>query len=134
MFNSFATPWTALGQPPLSMGILQARILEWVAMSSRESSQPKDLTQVSCIVGGFFTTEPAGKPLGHSGTLNKCFLGTWLRNIYWRSIEVYTLETDILRFESESVTRQLFDLSYITFWVSVSFLRNGNNSTYFTEL
>jgi len=30
-------------QAPLSMGILQARILEWVAMpSSRESSQPRD--------------------------------------------------------------------------------------------
>ena len=31
-------------------GILQARILEWVAISfSRESSQPRDQTQVSCI-------------------------------------------------------------------------------------
>ena len=30
-------------QAPLSMGILQARILEWVAMpSSRGSSQPRD--------------------------------------------------------------------------------------------
>ena len=37
-------------------GILQARILEWVAMpSSRESSWPKDRTEVSCIAGGFFT-------------------------------------------------------------------------------
>ena len=36
--------------------ILQARILEWVAMpSSRGSSQPRDQTQVSHIVGGFFT-------------------------------------------------------------------------------
>ena len=26
------TPWTAAHQAPLSMGILQARILEWVAM------------------------------------------------------------------------------------------------------
>ena len=33
------------------MGILQARILEWVAMSSsRRSSQPRDQTQVSCII------------------------------------------------------------------------------------
>ena len=41
---------------PLSMGILQAKILEWVAIpSSRGSSQPRDWTQVSCIVGGFFT-------------------------------------------------------------------------------
>ena len=36
-------------------GVLQARILEWVAMpSSRGSSQPKDWTQVSCIKGRFF--------------------------------------------------------------------------------
>ena len=36
---------------PSVHGILQARILEWVAMpSSRGSSQPKDQTQVSCTV------------------------------------------------------------------------------------
>ena len=38
-------------------GILQARIVEWVAFPfSRGSSQPRDQTQVSCIAGGFFTT------------------------------------------------------------------------------
>ena len=43
-------------QAPLSMGILQARILEWVAMpSSRASSRPRDGTQVSRFAGGFFT-------------------------------------------------------------------------------
>ena len=37
-------------------GILQARILEWVAMSSsRGFSQLRDQTQVSLIEGGFFT-------------------------------------------------------------------------------
>ena len=36
-------------------GILQARILEWVAISSsRGSSQPRDRTQVSCIAGRRF--------------------------------------------------------------------------------
>ena len=40
-------------QTPLSMRILQARILEWVALpSSRGSSQPRDQTQISCIAGG----------------------------------------------------------------------------------
>ena len=35
---------------------LQARILEWVAISfSRGSSWPRDRTQVSCITGRFFT-------------------------------------------------------------------------------
>ena len=52
----FVTPWTVAHQAPLSMGILQARILEWVAMpSSSGSSRPKDGTQVSYIAGGFFT-------------------------------------------------------------------------------
>ena len=33
------------------------RILEWVAIySSRESSQPRDRIQVSCIAGRFLTT------------------------------------------------------------------------------
>ena len=45
-------------------GILQARILEWVAISfSRGSSQPGDQTRIYCIAGEFFTTEPHGKPL-----------------------------------------------------------------------
>jgi len=36
-------------------GILQARILEWVAVPfSKGSSQPRDQIQVSCIAGGFF--------------------------------------------------------------------------------
>ena len=38
-------------------GILQAKILEWVAFPfSRGSSQPKDRTQVSQIAGGFLTS------------------------------------------------------------------------------
>ena len=38
-------------------GILQARILEWVAFPfSRGSSQPRDRTQVSHIAGRFFTS------------------------------------------------------------------------------
>ena len=38
-------------------GILQARVLEWVAFPfSGASSQLRDRTQVSCIAGGFFTS------------------------------------------------------------------------------
>ena len=51
--------------PPRSAvrGISQARILKWVASSfSSGSSWPRDQTRVSCIAGGFFTTEPPGKP------------------------------------------------------------------------
>ena len=46
-----------MNQPGCSVhGILQTRILEWVAIPfSRGSSRPKDQTCVSCIAGGFFT-------------------------------------------------------------------------------
>ena len=61
-------------------GILQARILEWVAIySPRESSQPRDQTCISYITSKFFTTELQRKP--HSGNIyttskhsnSKCF-------------------------------------------------------------
>ena len=45
-------------RPPGSSvhGILQAGILEWIAIPfSRGSSQPRDRTWVSCIAGGFFS-------------------------------------------------------------------------------
>ena len=51
--------WRPHGLSPPSPsvhGILQARVLEWIAIPfSRRSSQPRDRTQVSCIAGGFFT-------------------------------------------------------------------------------
>ena len=41
--------------------IPQARILEWVAIPfSRDSSQPRDQTRISCIAGGFFTSLATG--------------------------------------------------------------------------
>ena len=54
-------------------GILQARILEWVATpSSRESSRPRDWTQISRIAGGFLTVwaakeapHPLGSPMSY---------------------------------------------------------------------
>ena len=47
-------PWTVACQAPVH-GILQARILEWVAISSsRGSSRPRNWTQVSHISGRHF--------------------------------------------------------------------------------
>ena len=44
-------------------GILQARILKWVAIPfSRQSSRSKDRTHVSWIAGRFFTADPPRKP------------------------------------------------------------------------
>ena len=81
-------------------GILQAWILEWVAMlSSRGFSWPRDRTWVSCvshIVGGFFTTEPPGEAhdeLHHVlfhikefglWSLSKKFAGWKTRLLHWK--------------------------------------------------
>ena len=55
MSNS-VTPWTVDLQAPLFLGIVQAKILESIAMpSSRVSSQPRDQTQVFHVAGGFLT-------------------------------------------------------------------------------
>ena len=52
----FGTPWTVCSLPVSSLhGILQARILEWVAIPfSRGSSWPRERAQVSCIAGWHF--------------------------------------------------------------------------------
>ena len=77
-------------------GILQAGILEWVALSfSRGSSWPRDQTRVSCIVGRFFTIWGTREnphefeaPIKHpsedvNGQLNYRDLGTQ-NNLGWR--------------------------------------------------
>ena len=52
----FATRWTVAHHTLLPMGTLQARIVEWVAVSSsRGSSQPRDQSLVTHITGRFFT-------------------------------------------------------------------------------
>ena len=52
----FATPCTVARQAPMSMGILQLRILEWGAISfSRGSSQLRDRVWVSCTASRLLT-------------------------------------------------------------------------------
>ena len=61
--------WKSLSCPTLCdlmdytvNGILQARILEWVAFPfSKGSSQPRDHIQVSCIAGWFFSSWATGE-------------------------------------------------------------------------
>ena len=84
-----AQSWLTLCDPmdcsPSVHGILQARILEWVAMPSpRGSSQPKDQTQVSLITGGFFAIGAPSKPkntgVGSLSLLQGIFL---TQELYW---------------------------------------------------
>ena len=70
-WSEVAQSWLTFGDlvdcsPPGSSihGILQARILEWIAISfSRGSSQPRDRTQVSCIAGRHFNLWATRKAL-----------------------------------------------------------------------
>ena len=55
---TLATPWGVVCQAPLSMGILQAGVLEWVVISfSRGSFRPRNRTQVSCTASRLLPTE-----------------------------------------------------------------------------
>ena len=60
--------------PPSSSvhGILQARILEWVAISfSRGSSQPRDRTQASHIAGRCFNLCTTREALKYKNTVSQ---------------------------------------------------------------
>ena len=63
-------------------GILQARILEWVAISfSRKSSQPSNQTWVSCIAGRFFTDWAMGEAFELWGNVQTLCLVSHFDNI-----------------------------------------------------
>ena len=76
VISDSATPWTVARQAPLSMGILQARILEWVACPS-----PGDLPDPGMEPGSptswwdFLPAEPPGQP---------CWCGDSIDNERWR--------------------------------------------------
>ena len=77
-------------------GILQARMLEWVAFPfSKWSSQPRDWTKVSYIAGRFLPAEPQEKPISliYNSWSN---FSSWLNNVlgfclfvcfFWSRIE-----------------------------------------------
>jgi len=57
-------------------GVLQARILEWVAVPFfRGSSQPRDQTQVSCIAVDSLPAVPPGKILPGLDSVENILLG-----------------------------------------------------------
>ena len=70
-------------------GISQARVLEWVTISSSRGLPDPGIEPVSSaspvLIGGFFTTVPPGKPLilllCHPKLISQVFLSTVERNI-----------------------------------------------------
>ena len=69
-------------------GILQARILQWVAVPfSRGSSQPRERTQVSHIAGGFFTSWATREAQISVGSIHKGDFpgGSVVKNLPWNA-------------------------------------------------
>ena len=104
--------WTLAGQAPLSMRILQPRILAWFAMSSSRGSslprnwtcRPRDQTCVSCIAGRFFTiwaTREAKKMVDTRWSENSSY---WFRCIH---IPFCLLFVPELKFEIQAIKKEV---------------------------
>ena len=89
----FATPMDCYSPSDSSVhGILQARILKWIAiLFSRRSSRPRDQTLVSCIACRFFTTWAIRKvpivriPRAYIIPVN---LKTWVKLTLFRKVQI----------------------------------------------
>ena len=94
-------------------GILQARILEWVAFPfSRGSSQPRDRTQVFRVAGRFFTSWATREDLLENPQLILC---------KWFPIELFTL-----------FAKKFFPSSYLSLSKEGLFLAKTGLSEYTT--
>ena len=101
-------------------GVLQARILEWVAIPfSRGSSQPRDQTWVSCIAGRSFTIWATREALSVKLILFlPSFLKTkWPYNVFYPTT---LLITSMLSFHY-CLIQLVFISIYILFLVSLIF-------------
>ena len=83
----FATPWTVACQVPLSLGILQVRILEWVACPPARDL-PDPVIKAACLMspasaGMFFTFSATWE-----AQINKFKKINWPGLITWLSLHV----------------------------------------------
>ncbi|XDA77321.1 hypothetical protein R6Z07F_007455 [Ovis aries] len=113
-------------------GILQAKILEWVAIPfSRGSAQPRDRTQVSCIAGRFFTILATGEIHNTVYTVCVAPLFTWsfsLKSSEVKSSEVaqscLTLCDPMDCSPPGSSVHEIFQARILE-WVAISFSRGS---------
>ena len=70
----FVTPWTVAHQASLSMECLRQEFWRGLSFPTPGDLSDPEIKPVSlALVGGFFTTEPLGKPLRTLHSNFKCF-------------------------------------------------------------
>ena len=68
---TLGTPWTVACQAPLAMGFPKQEYWSGLPFPSLGALSEPGIQPVSpALAGGFFTTEPPGKPTGHYQILN----------------------------------------------------------------
>ena len=108
MSNSLQTP----------LGILQARILEWVVFPfSRGSSQPRDWTWVSHIAGGFFTSWTIKETPSSSKSNHLLIL--WLQSLSALILEPKKMKSDTVSTFPPSICHEVMglDAMILVFWM-----------------
>ena len=65
MSSSFATPWPVARQAPLSMRFPRQEYWSGLPLPSPGALPNPEIELVFCLAGGFFITEPPGKPPNH---------------------------------------------------------------------
>ena len=103
-------------------GILQARILEWIAFPfSRGSSQPRNCTQVSCIAGGFFTNLATreAQEIWYKCTQTQIL---WFLRILW------ILEVCVLKINTPLIPEDAVIFCLERQWVLILFIFLSNRS------
>ena len=98
------TPWTVACQAPLSMGILQARILEWVA-----------------LLQGIFPTQGSNWGLLYCRQILYCLSEWEFTNFY---LEMVWLLNKSFSLYVWNIYKFYF---YFTFWIQLAFCSANNN-------
>ena len=95
--DTFAIPWTVTQQVPPSMGFSRQVYLSGLPFPSSGNLSDPGIKPVSpALAGGFFTTEPLGKPnvsyYIHKNTNRNLGKMTWQRNIFQKQEQDKTPE------------------------------------------
>ena len=101
-------------------GILQARILEWIALSLLQGIFP---TQVSCIAGGFFT----------SWATKETRTSKIVRNCWWK-VKMKVIESCPTLCNPMDYTIHVILQTRILEWVAVPFSRGSSQSRDWTQV